>query len=159
MRRRRGYVLFETLVAMTLLSITMISVQRVIQQAVVMRGLAQDYTTVRFLLEGVIADMELQQEIAVKQETGTFQPPHDRFSYVIDITEIEVPRPELPSSIPPEERERLERRYNGEIPHVRVEVSWERAGNEYVKVAETIYDERKLWRPPELDANGTPIPR
>ena len=157
MRRRRGYVLFETLVAMTLLSISMISIQRVIQQAVLMRGLAQDYTTVRFLIEGVVADLELQQQIAVGQESGKFEGMHKRFSYAIDITEIEVPRPELPSSIPPEERERLARLYNGMIPHVRVEVSWQRGGNEYVEVAETIYDERKLWRPPEMDANGNPV--
>ncbi|MCH7909983.1 MAG: hypothetical protein IIB38_10245, partial [Candidatus Hydrogenedentes bacterium] len=64
-RRRTisGYILLETAVALVLLSVGATTVHRTIQEAIRTRGQAQDYTRVRFLLDQVVADIEIQPEL------------------------------------------------------------------------------------------------
>ena len=157
MRGARGYILVETLVSMALLSISMLGIHQVIQQSIQSKALARDYTTVRFLMEGLAADLEMQEYVHEMREEGTFEAPHERFEYVLEISKVEVPRPELPLSIEGPEREQLEKQYKGYMPKVRIEISWERAGNRRTRVAETMFNPIRLWLPPELDANGNPI--
>ncbi|MBI1318022.1 MAG: hypothetical protein GC168_03600 [Candidatus Hydrogenedens sp.] len=157
MRRRRGYILFETLMSMTLLSITMLTIHTALQQAIESKGLARDYTTVRFLMEGVFADLEMEHQLHEMHETGRFEPPNERFSYVIDVDKIEVPRPELPASINPLMQEKLAQNYQGWMPRVKVEITWSRAGNERTRVGETLLPPQRLWLPPETQ-EGAVVP-
>jgi len=157
MRRAHGYILFETLVSMTLLSITMLSIHTVIQQATEAKGLARDYTTVRFLMEGIFSEMEMQHQLHEMHEEGTFEAPHDRFSYVIEVDKIEVPRPELPASLDALTKEKLAQQYQGWMPRARVEITWQRAGNERTRVGETLFGPERLWLPREgQEAPGVP---
>lgn len=148
--RGRGYILIETLVALTVLSISAFTLQRVIGQAALMQALSHDYTTVQHLMENTIARMLLENMmLEEKTESGAFPAPYDRFAYTVEVSRITVPRPELPSSIDPREREQLESRYRDQIPKLRLEITWTRGGFEYSRAAETLLTGSQLWLPPE----------
>lgn len=154
MRRRlhipAGYIFFETVVAMALLSISMVAIHAAMRQGILARGQAQDYTTARFLLEKVMAEKELQPEMVEDSGRGRFPGEYDRFSYEWEVTKIEIPRPEIPPRLPPEQfkaAEDLFREYMGKIT---VKISWSRAGHDFEAVGETLIPPIQLWQPPKL---------
>lgn len=150
-----GYILVETLVALTVLSLSAMGLQRAISQATLTRGLAQDYTTVQLLAENMLSNLMLQNYMLVEmQDSGTFPPPNERFAYTLEVGKVDVPRPELPSRIPLAERQALEKRYNGWMPKVRLEITWTRAGAEQSRVFETLYGPERLWQPPPPEGGG-----
>ncbi len=104
-----GYIFVETVVAMGVLSISMLVIQGAVRQAIITRGQAQDYTTARFLLKQVAAEVELQPELVASSDSGRFKKPNERFGYEWELTKVEVPIPEIPATIPEEKRERLEK--------------------------------------------------
>jgi hypothetical protein len=155
--RRRGYILVETLVALTVLSISAMGIQRVVSQATLLRGLAQDYGAVQLLADNMLSQLDLKYLLLHEtSESGDFPAPYDRYRYTLDITRVDVPRPELPSSIEPERREELEKRYHGDMPKIRLEIFWERSNSEYSRVFETLLGPERLWLPPEGEANAPP---
>lgn len=159
MRRARGYILVETLVALTVLSISAMGIQRAISQATLMRGLVQDYTTVQLLGDNMLATLDLTYfQLHETTESGVFPDPYDRFRYELEVSRVAVPRPELPGTIPPNERKQLEKRYHGEMPKVRLEIFWTRSGLEYSRVFQTLLGTERLWLPPQEDAAGAPLP-
>lgn len=158
MRGARGYILVETLVALTVLSITAMGIQRAVSQAVLTRGLALDYTTVQLLGENLIATLDLEYfQLHEMKKEEVFPAPYERFRYALEVSRVSVPRPELPGSIPPEQRVQLEKRYHGEMPKVRLEIFWTRSGLEYSRVFETLLGTERLWLPP-LENGGVPSP-
>ena len=91
MRRRAGYILVETVVAMGVLSISMLIIHQDIRQAIMTRGQAQDFTTARFLLEKVFAEHMEQSLLREESDSGRFPPPHQRFAYEWTISKVEMP--------------------------------------------------------------------
>jgi hypothetical protein len=150
MRAPRGYILVETLVALSILSISAMGLQRAISQATLTRGLAQDYTTAQLLAENLISNLMVENLMLQEmKESGVFPAPNERFRYELEVSKTEVPRPELPSRIPADTRQALEKRYQGWMPKLRLEIRWTRAGMEQSRVFETLYGPERLWVPPE----------
>jgi type II secretory pathway pseudopilin PulG len=147
-KRRGGYILVEAVVAMAVLSITAVSVQRAVQTAIVARGLAQDYTTAQFLLEGIAADRALEPRIVSGEvHSDTFPPPHERFSYSWGLEKVEIPLPQvsskstvvsapLPSGIPTC------------LGKLHIEIAWTRGGEPFSVVAETLVSPERIWIAP-----------
>lgn len=148
MRARQGYLLVECIVSMALLSISMVFIHAGVQQAIIARGQAQDYTTARFVLERVTADIELQPRIVESQGEGTYTE-DPRFSYTWEISRATVPRPALPADLEEVQRQALERYFTGYMPKLKVVVRWNRAGYAFEAVGETLFGPEKLWVPVE----------
>ena len=104
LRKRDGYILIEAAVAMVLLSIGALTVHGTIQEAVRTRGQAQDYTRARFLLEQVLADLEIQPELAEHSDRGRFEGEHARFLWDYRVRRVNVPLPGRPLRPPPKEK-------------------------------------------------------
>ena len=151
MRARRGYVLVETIVAMGVLSIGAAAMQGAVRQAIVTRGQAMDYTVARFLLERVTAEFDMQPMLEEGEGEGQFPAPNERFSYQWAITKVEIPEPEIPRQISPEEAQRLLKKLKGYMGKLTVRVAWSRAGVEFDAVGETFIAPEKLWLPPHAE--------
>lgn len=151
----RGYIFVETLVAMAVLSISTVVVQEAIRQAILARGEAMDYTTARFLIEKVISDRMLVFEQPEGKGQGIFDPPFERFSYSWEVLRVEIPMPELPSTMTPEEMRQFRTNYVKFIGKLGVKVTWSRAGTPFTAIAETLLRRDLVWMPP--DENGMPI--
>jgi hypothetical protein len=143
-----GYILFETLVAMTLLSIGLIAINRAMRETILVRGLSRDYTQARFLLEDTIGNLELQPELNEASGSGRFEGELSRFSYKWAVSKVEVPEPPIPPDMPPEEAEKfkLSATY---LAKIEATVSWERFGRSYEQTAQTLWTPEKLFVPEE----------
>lgn len=151
MRRRAGYILVETVVAMGVLSISMLIIHQDIRQAIMTRGQAQDFTTARFLLEKVFAEHMEQSLLREESDSGRFPPPHQRFAYEWTISKVEMPMPELPQDLPGENDEarleKLREMYKGYMGKLRIHILWTRSGQEREAIVETLFPPEKLWVP------------
>lgn len=148
--RRGGYILFETIVAMTLLSMAVLVVNQGMRQAVLARALAQDYTMARFLMEEILSGLEMQPEIQPGLgDKGQFSGVHSRFAYDWEVTLVEVPMREIPPDFAPEHRDSLRRMYRPYIAKFAVRISWTRAGLQHEVLGETLLPPERLWIPPE----------
>ena len=87
----KGYILFEAVFSMAILSIAGLTFQSALQQAILTRGQAMDYTTAKFLLEQINAEIELQPQHVEGEKSGTFPEPYNRFSYQYKISKISIP--------------------------------------------------------------------
>ena len=146
--QRLGYILFETLVAMTLLSIGLIAINRAMRETILVRGVSRDHTQARFLLEGLIGNLELQPELNEASGSGRFEGELSRFSYKWAVSKVEVPEPPLPSDMPAEEAEKfkLSAFY---LAKIEATVSWQRSGRSYEQTAQTLWTPEKLFVPEE----------
>lgn len=144
-----GYILFEAVFSMALLSIAGLTFQSALRQAILTRGQANDYTTARFLLEQINSEIELQPQYEETEKSGSFPEPYDRFSYEWKISKISIPKPELPSEIPPELRENLIKMFRDYIAKVDIWIRWQRAGMKFETHAQNLFQPEKLWTPEE----------
>ncbi len=142
-----GYIMVETLVAMAVLSISAVAIQEAIHQAVIARGEAMDYTTARFLVEKVLADRMLVYEQPEGKGEGTFDAPFERFGYSWEVKRVEIPMPELPPTMTPDEMKLFQDRYVKYMGKLSVKVTWSRAGNPFTAVAETLLPKEMVWMP------------
>jgi len=151
MRRRPGYILVETVVAMGVLSISMLIIHQDIRQAIITRGQAQDFTTARFLLEKVFAEHMAQPLLRENSRSGHFPPPHERFGYEWTISKVSVPMPQLPQDLPGEHDEarleKLREMYKGYMGKLRIHIVWTRSGTQREAIVETLFPPEKLWLP------------
>lgn len=148
MRTQQGYLLVETIVSMAVLSISMVFIHAGVEQAIIARGQAQDYTTARFVLQEVVADIELQPQFVEGSGEGTYKG-DPRFTYTWEITKATVPRPPLPADLDEAQRQLLEQYFTGYMPKLKVVVKWHRAGYDFESVGETLFGPEKLWVPPD----------
>lgn len=147
-----GYILVEAAVAMVLLSIGALTVHRTIQEAVRTRGQAQDYTRARFLLEQVVADLEIQPELIEHSDRGRFAGEHARFSWDYRVQRVNLPRPGPPLRPPPEGKQVQSFEYpEGQeyLAHLRATVSWTRSGRSFSESYETLLSPDSLWQAPK----------
>lgn len=142
MRRPRGYILVESLVAMTILSLGMISVSNALGQANYTRALARDRSDARFLLETVIGSVTIQPVIDAGTWTGAFRD-HPRFSYEYTVRVASIPEPPRPPARPGEVTEDYELPVSV-IGHIRVTVKWTRLGDAYSETFETLFSPERL---------------
>ena len=154
MSGRGGYILVEAAVAMVLLGIGSFAVHGTIQEALRTRGQAQDYTHARFLMEQVVADLELQPQLTVHSKQGRFSGENDRFSWAYSVRRVDVPKPTAPLSPPPKGEKKKKRKFEyGQgrdyLAHVRATVTWRRGGREFSESYETLLGTDKLWQPPK----------
>ncbi len=146
MNRLRGYILVEAVTAMAVLSITAVAVQRAVHTAILARGLAQDYTTAQFLLERIAADQSLQPRIAAgEMHEGIFSPPHERFSYRWSLEKVDIPMPEPPSGLAPEQRAALNSGLLSYMGKLHIEVTWTRGGEPFSADGETLMSPDRIW--------------
>jgi hypothetical protein len=151
--RLRGYILVEAVTAMAVLSITAVAVQRAVQTAVLARGLAQDFTTAQFLLERLAADQSLQPRIAAGEiHEGVFPPPHDRFSYRWSLDKVDIPMPEPPPGLAPEQRAALTSGLLNYMGKLRIQVTWTRGGEPFSADGETLLSPERIWVDPQAPA-------
>ncbi len=146
-----GYILIEAAVALVLLSIGSVTVHRTIQEAIRTRGQAQDYTRVRFLLDQVVADIEIQPELTVHSDQGRFEGEHARFSWDYEVRRVDVSLPARPLGPPREENDGEPFAYPEDqsyLAYVRATVSWTRSGHEFSESYETLLGPHKLWQRP-----------
>lgn len=146
-RRRAGYIMVETIVAMGLLSVSIVVIQNAIRQGIITRGQAQDYTTARILLDRMVAEHELQPEVAEGSGEGQFEAPFHRFSYKWNLQRLKVPRPHFPTDMEESERDSLKRMFTGYMGKLYVEIRWSRAGFENYVVGETLLAPEHIWIP------------
>lgn len=141
--RNGGYIMLEAAVALVLLTAGVYAVHGTIRQAIEARGQAQDYTKARFLLQEVLADLEMQPLLKEEPEQrGRFPSPNERFSWSYTVRRVDVPLPPAPSV---NGRELL---YPMKwLGHIRVTVYWQRGGQDFEESFETLVATEKLWQP------------
>lgn len=149
MRATAGYILFESLVAMGLLSICMLAIYTSMRESALTRGLAEDYTTARFLMEQVALDQEIQIQVAEGEGSGGFEAPDDRFSYAWKISKVEVPMEALPMNLPENQRRDMEEKVKRFLGKLAVTIHWARAGVDHSVTGETLLRPGQLWMPVE----------
>ncbi|HOZ46874.1 MAG TPA: hypothetical protein PLO37_00500 [Candidatus Hydrogenedentes bacterium] len=142
MSRRLGYILIESALAMALLSICMLAIQGAIRQTLFVRGQARDYTQVKFLLESIIGEIELQPEYIAMSKTVALPGEFSRFTASWDITRIDLPTPPLPRDVEEDEIKRLSVPY---LAKVKATVKWQRSGQHFEESAETILAPERIY--------------
>jgi hypothetical protein len=100
-------------------------------------------------MEELLAQIETEPLLTESREEGFFPAPYDRFSYMWEITKVEVPQPPLPNDIPEAERNQLRQQFQGYMPKIHIEIGWTRAGLERERVGETLLQPGRLWLPPQ----------
>ena len=156
MKRRRpdtsagGYILLEAVVGLALLSIAAYAVHGTLRQALETRGQAQDYTRVRFLLEELLAQEQLQPFSEWETRSGVFPAPNDRFRYTVAVAPVEVPKPP-PRPQPPGAPEFDFHYQEPYLVHLKVSVTWERFGRTFSESLETLFQPTRMpLNPDEL---------
>jgi DNA-directed RNA polymerase beta subunit len=152
-RTSAGYILVEAVIAMTILSIGVMTIQRGIRQTLIVRGQARDYTQARFLLENIIAEVELQPEHAIENKSGQFGGDQSRFRWSWEITKIDLPAPPLPPNMDPKQAKELNVKY---LAKIKATVRWTRNNKEYEETMETLFAPEKLWLPGQGPAGAPP---
>lgn len=146
-KRLRGYILVETVVAMSILAVSSVALQRSVQTAIQARGLAQDYITVRFLLSQLLSEIDLQPALEEQEHRGQFNGVNKRFAYVWSVERVPVPMPEIPANVKPEVRQRILHQFKKYMGRVRITISWSRAGLAQEIVSETLISPERMWLP------------
>lgn len=147
-QHRGGYILVETMVALVLLALGSWAIHGTIRQAILARGQAQDYTQARFLLEEVVAKLEMQPLLQLRSSKGSFPGELNRFSWEYVVRMVNVPRPAAPPAGGQSQRGNQSFEYPVEyLAHVHATVSWTRAGREFSESFETLFRPDKLWVP------------
>lgn len=150
MRNRRGYILFETVVALGILSVSIYTIHAGMRQALMLRARAQDFTIAQFLLQHAMDTHLLQYELTEGRGEGTFPAPHNRYYYSWSIEPVEVPLPPLPQQLTLEMSERFIKQYKRFMGRIRVTVTWRRHGIPYEITGETLISPEHFWQPPEV---------
>jgi len=150
--RLGGYILLESVVALTLLSAGTLAIQRGMREALVTEGLARDYTQARFLLEEVVAELELQPVLTETSTSGRFGEPFARFEWECAVTKVEIPLPPLPPDLPPDLAIEILEDFKLNAPHlakIQATVSWKRRGRSFERSVETLWKPEKIFVPEE----------
>jgi hypothetical protein len=148
MTARHGYIMVEALVALALLSISVMAINRALGQALVVRAVAQDWTHARFMLDQVMAPVELQPVMVEGTRSGNFGEHHARFSWEITVEKVDLPLPPLPPELPEPMVKAIEDRL-GYMGKVTARITWTRARQPYEAVAVTMIPQNRLWQPRE----------
>lgn len=139
-----GWILIETLVAMTMLSVGVLAMNRAMQEALETRAMARDYTEARFLIEQVMSELEMQPQLVEgASKAGGFGKDYPRFSYAWTVSRFDFPQPVLPPDV--------QQFLNGPVglpePYlgkIQVTVNWTRRDRPYSRTVETLIPAEQL---------------
>ena len=145
--KRAGYILVETLVALSVLSISVVVIHNALRQAVLTRAQAHDYAAARLLLDQKLAEIELQEKVPVTARDGAFPPPFERFRYRWEVSQIQVPMPAPPPDRQLPNWDQIMDQFQPFMGKVRIEILWSRAGIDGYALGETLLPPEKLWLP------------
>ncbi len=155
-RASTGYILLETLTALTVLSVSVLAMNAALRQSVQTRALARDYTEARFLMEHLLGAIEVLPRVEAGTTSGVFQTaPRFQYEYIIDTVEVPAPavsgaslqRASEQLGVNPDELE-LPVPF---IPRVKAVVRWSRGGREHEAVITTLLDPNQM---PEMLQQG-----
>jgi hypothetical protein len=154
-RHASGYILFEALIALTVLSVSIYVIQEGLRQAVIARGHARDYTQARFLLEGLVNQLQVQPIFKEESQSGTFAE-DERFAWSYSITAIVITPPP-----PPPEPTELQLNTEVQLPvwylgKIEATIRWSRSGMEFEESVQTLFAPERLWLPPPPPEGGQP---
>ncbi|HNZ49514.1 MAG TPA: hypothetical protein PLQ42_06295 [Candidatus Hydrogenedentes bacterium] len=144
---RFGYIFVETVVAMGLLSLSAFVIQNALRQAMITRAQAQDITSARFLLEKISGERILLFQQPEGNGSGQCDPPFEKFRYEWSLERVDIPKPELPPGLSPEERDVLEDAYIDFMGKLTVRILWQRGGADFEAVGESLVGSSILWTP------------
>lgn len=156
---RSGWILLETLVALTVLCIAIVGVNRALGQAMLTKAQARDYTTARFLLDGLVSDLEMRPDTFEDDEgeSGDFGDEHPRFSWEWTVTEMDAPAPEVPPEL-------INFLGDGELElpakalgKVSVTVRWTLADQPYEETVETLLSGARMKKEDEEGLGNDPF--
>ncbi len=142
-----GYILVETTVALVLLAVGSWAIHATIREAILARGQAQDYTQARFLLEEVVAKLELQPLLSHGSKRGTFPGDLSRFSWSYTVKRVDVPAPSAPTGIGRRQNQPPVEFVAEFLTGVQATVTWTRGGREFSESFETLFRPSKFWEP------------
>lgn len=145
-----GYILLESVAALTILSLGVVAIHGALHQAILSRALAQDYTQARFLLEELVGKLELRPIVQEETRAGSFGGAHSRFRYEWTVSRLMIP----PPVVPPQFQSRYGDDIELPVPYlgkISATVSWTRAGNHFQESVETLFDPDRLYVPEETE--------
>lgn len=140
--------MLETVAALAILSLGVVAIHGALRQAVLARATAQDYTRARFLLEDMVARLELEPFLMEGTHFGSFGGSYSRFHYACTVSKLILPAP----VIPPELLARPGFEIELPVPYlgkIHATVSWTRAGRSYEETVETLFNPDRLYVPEE----------
>ena len=152
-----GYILVEAVIALGLLSIAVGLIHSSIRDTLVVRGMVRDYTQARFLIEQLVAEVQLQPIFVEEEREGRFDGEFSRFRWKWKMMKIDIPPPPPPPPRPDgTPRPPREKEFELPIPKLAkltVTVSWTQAGRAFEETVETMYSPNRLWTPPTEEDN------
>ena len=144
-RNTGGWVLLETLAALTVLSVAIIAVNEALYESLVTRAQARDYTQARFFLDKLASELEMQPLFQDGMtQSGGFGEEHPRFSWSWSVSKADIPQPAIPQEV---------LLANGitelvlpvkALGKVSVTVRWTRAGHEFEETIETLIGPERI---------------
>ena len=145
--RQRGYIMVETLVAMTILSISAFGIHRSVYQAISARREAEQLTIARYLLEHLVAKIEMRPEMGLGSGTDTFAADgYPDLGYTYEITRIDAPLRGRAARYLNDPQ--LSLSYQDYIGKLTVRIYHEQDGPERpLVVGETLLQPSQLWTP------------
>ena len=144
-----GYIMIETVVALVLLSVGAYAVHGTLRQAILTRGQAEDYTQVRFALQQLVSDLELQPILKEEERSGRFPGDLERFAWRYTISRVALPLPPEVLALPPPQREFAYPKGLDFLTRVHVTIDWTRGGQPFSESFETLLAPSRLFQPPE----------
>lgn len=155
--KRRGYVLLETVGALVVLSVGIVGVHQAMREAVMTRAQARDYTQARFLLQALVAQVELQPLVYPGEYQGAYADSLSRFrwKYKVDLVQLPEMQPSV-QAVPRPSRGRpmiVRRQPVTHMGRITAEVSWTLRNQEYSQRTQTLMQPEKVFRP---DASEQP---
>lgn len=145
--QRRGYIMVETLVAMSILSISAFGIHRSVYQAISARREAEQLTIARYLLESLVAQVEMRPQMGLGGNTGTFAADgYPEFAYTYEVARIEVPLRGRAARYLNDPRLSLD--YQNYIGKLTVRIYREQDGPDRpLVVGETLLQPSQVWMP------------
>ncbi|MBI4560128.1 MAG: hypothetical protein HY706_21245 [Candidatus Hydrogenedentes bacterium] len=137
----RGYILVEAMVAMVVLSLGILALRSAQQQTTLARGQARDYTQARFLLERLIAELEILPILREGASSGVFEGDFSRFRWSRTVSRVSLPGMEPPVQLLPGMMVQAPDAFVGKITAT---VFWTRSGQEFQETVETLVAPAKL---------------
>lgn len=132
---------------MGVLSVGIVGINTSLRQVLLTRALAEDYTHVRFLLDELVATVELRYPVTSGEESGAFGE-DSRFRWSRSIEAYPTPIPPLPVQLTEEEALDLQQTV-GQLARVTVRVDWARMGSSYSREAISFLPVGRLFLTPE----------
>ena len=145
----RGYILLETVVALVVLSIGALTINGALHNALQTRGQAMDYTEARFILDELMAQVELQPQRTEGKTEGVWQA-NPRFHWRIDIRKAALAEPSQPRRPGPKAKLPGTFKFdkdNDYLTAIEVTLSWSRSGQSFEESYETLLPPDRLKKP------------